>query len=66
MGNVREEDRKILEAYAESRMRATETARLTHYDRRTIYRRLTDIKARTGIDPLTFWGLCQLLGVMEW
>lgn len=66
MGNVREEDRKILEAYAESRMRATETARLTHYDRRTIYRRLNDIKARTGIDPLTFWGLCQLLGVMEW
>lgn len=66
MDELTNDERKLLERYAECRMRVSAVAKETHYDRRTIYRRLSSLKAKTGIDPFTFYGLCQLLGVIEW
>lgn len=58
-------DKIALKAYAESGMCVTRTARNTHYDRRTISSRLTTIHRKVGIDPRDFWGLMNLLRIID-
>ena len=57
-----EDERQLLEAYAESGMRVKSVAEELHFDRRTVHRKLAMIKKKTGHDPLEFHGLAALLG----
>lgn len=58
-------DKIALKAYANNGMCVTRTARETHYDRRVISNRLTNIHRRVGIDPRDFWGLMNLLRIID-
>lgn len=64
-GLLDEADKIVLKAYAGSGMSVTRTARETHYDRRVISNRLTNIHRRVGIDPRDFWGLLNLLRIID-
>ena len=55
----------VLKSYSENGMGVTRTARNTHYDRRTISGRLTNIRLKVGIDPRDFFGLANLLRIID-
>lgn len=65
LASLDEADIAILNAFAESGMNVTRTARNTFYDRRTVSNRLTGIHRKTGIDPRTFWGLLSLFFIIK-
>lgn len=58
-------ERETLILLADNRMSVAEVARECYYSRKTIYDRIRTIKAKTGIDPLDFWGLHRLLTIAE-
>lgn len=58
-------DVDIIYAFANNRMKVTIAAKNAHYDKRTIYSRLNNIRLKTGIDPRDFWGLHRLITVIE-
>jgi hypothetical protein len=58
-------DCEVLQAYAQSGMRVYRAMKMTHYDRRTIANRLTNIRKKTNIDPREFEGLNALLKIIK-
>ena len=60
-----EVDFEILVAFAKCGMNVTRTAREIHFDRRTVSNRLTNIRLKCGIDPRDFWGLTNLLRIID-
>ena len=58
-------EREVLILLADNRMSVSEVARESYFSRTAIYDRIRTIKAKTGIDPLDFWGLHLLLSIIE-
>lgn len=61
-------DVEIVRGLAENNMKISETAMELHMHRNTVAWRIQRVKKKTGIDPMTFYGLCKLLmlvGQME-
>lgn len=56
-----DDDLEFLYIYADNNMSIKATANALYYSRRSIDRRLEKIYRITGVDPRTFWGLCQLI-----
>ena len=54
-------DFKIILALAKNNMRATETSYDLNVHRGTVVYRIGKIKALTGLDPMSFYGLCELV-----
>lgn len=60
-----EVDAAIIMGLAENNMRATETAYDLHVHRNTVVYRVQKIKELTGLDPLNFYDLHQLVHMVE-
>lgn len=58
-------ERETLRLLADNQMNVSKVAEISHYSRKAIYERTRNIKAKTGIDPLDFWGLHRLLTLVE-
>jgi len=56
-------DREILIAFAKGRMRVRQASLLSHYTPITINNHLQRIKAKTGVDPMDFYGLAELVNL---
>ena len=58
---LNEEQAKIIVALADHNLNATEVAKVLGYGRSTMQSRINKIRKDTGKDPLTFYGMAQLL-----
>ena len=58
-------EKETLLLMADNGMNVSRAADEIHYSRKTIYDRLRNVKAKTGIDPTDFWGLHRLLTLIE-
>lgn len=58
-------DIEIILAYAKGRMRARQASKLSYYAEKTIKDHLVRIKAKTGVDPMEFDGLCELVNLYK-
>ena len=58
-------ERETIVLMADNGMNVSRVAEEIHYSRQTVYDRLRNIKAKTGIDPADFWGLHRLLTLLE-
>lgn len=56
---------EMLYLLADNGMNITRVAGEIHYSRKAVYERLRMVKAKTGIDPMDFWGLHRLLSLIE-
>ncbi len=64
MGKITEEKNKeIIKALAECNMSVGKAAKELHYNRQTVYYRIEKIKKVTGLNPLVFYDLVELLGM---
>ena len=63
MGVLGKADVEILVAYAEGNMRMRQASLLSHYAEPTIKNHLKRIKAKTGVDPMNFYGLAELVNM---
>lgn len=57
----RQHQKEIILAYAENDMDAKATSKKLYLSPSTMWYHLSRIKMDTGIDPKTFYGLCQLV-----
>lgn len=57
----RQHQKEIILAYAENDMDAKATGKKLYLSPSTMQYHLSRIKTDTGIDPRTFYGLCQLV-----
>ena len=60
-----DDDKETLFAIANSRMRLSDAARAMYMHRNAVTYRAEKIQERTGLDPMNFWDLCELLGMIE-
>ena len=65
MIHLSEAEVETLLLLADNGMNVSRVAERIHYSRVTVYDRLRNIKAKTGVDPLDFWGLHRLLSLIE-
>lgn len=56
-----EQQAKIIVALAENSLKVTGTAQKLNYDSRTIRYHVKKIHEQTGVDPMSFFGMCELL-----
>ena len=54
-------DRDILRGLADNNMNTSQTAKAIYIGHSTIYRHIDAIRKETGLDPLKFWDLTELL-----
>lgn len=65
MNPLKETDIAIIRALALNGMRISKAAMDAHVCRKTINNRIERIRAQTGLDALDFYGLCQLLILVD-
>ena len=58
-------ERETINLLADNAMNVSRVAAETYYSRKAIYERVRNIRAKTGINPLDFWGLHRLLSLIE-
>lgn len=64
MGKIMEgKNKEVIKALAECNMSVGRAARELHYNRQTVYYRIGKIKEETGLNPLAFYDLVELLGM---
>ena len=56
-----DDDLKIILAYADANMNATQAAKLVFYCRETLYDHLATIYLVTGLNPRNFYDLIELI-----
>lgn len=54
-------DKKIIQALADNNLSVDKTAKEVFMGRSSIYRHVRKIKKETGLNPLSFWDLLNLL-----
>lgn len=60
-------NKDIIRGLADNNLNTTATAKALYMGRRTLYRYIEQIKKSTGLNPLNFWDLIELMkmcGVM--
>ena len=58
-------ERETINLLADNAMNVSRVAAETYYSRKAIYERIRNIRAKTGINPLDFWGLHSLIKQIE-
>lgn len=58
-------ERETLNLLADNSMNVSRVAAETYFSRKAIYDRIRNIRAKTGLNPLDFWGLHRLLEQIE-
>lgn len=54
-------DRDIIKGLADNDLNTTKTAKALYMGRRTVYRYIKRIEKLTGLNPLKFWDLVELI-----
>lgn len=63
--NLTDIEKETLLLLADNSLNVSKVADETYYSRKAIYERVRNIRAKTGINPLDFWGLNRLLSIVE-
>lgn len=63
--NLTDIEKETLLLLADNSLNVSRVADETYYSRKAIYERVRNIRAKTGINPLDFWGLHRLLSMVE-
>lgn len=58
-----ETNKEVIKALADNNMNVTATGRATYRDTKSIWRHIYRVREKTGLDPLKFWDLIELLKI---
>lgn len=64
MERMTEQQAEIIKALADCDLNVSKVAEKLHYHKNTIYYQIGKIREETGADPLSFYGLAKLLGMI--